>query len=81
MSVKKLVKLINDERNDRGIVSEKAEGCLGQSTDICTKDYATCTVNSYDVCVKDHAGCYNYSYDYCEYVDNTACGNQSYDLT
>lgn len=82
MRVKRLVKLINDERNYRNIVPAKALGCTGFSTDSCVeKDNATCTVNSYDVCGKDYAGCYNYSYDYCENVDNAACGNQSYDLT
>lgn len=83
MRANKLIKLINNERNDRRVVSAKALNCTGQSTDTCTtgKDYATCTVNSYDVCGKDYAGCYNYSYDYCEYEDNFACGNQSHDLT
>lgn len=82
MSVKKLIKLINSERVDRGVVSRKADECIGLSSDFCRlEDHATCTVNSYDVCGKDYAGCYNYSYDYCENVDNFACGNQSYDLT
>ncbi len=83
MRVNKLVKLINNERNDRRIIPMKADVCTGQSTDICKlyEDNAICTVNSYDVCGKDYAGCYNYSYDYCAYIDNAACGNQSHDLT
>ena len=83
MRVKKLVKLINNERNDRNVVPAKAADCVGQSTDTCTLhvDNATCTVNSYDVCAKDYAACYNYSYDYCANIDTTVCGNQSHDLT
>lgn len=83
MRVKKFVKLINNERNDRRIVPAKAEGCIGHSTDTCTlhEDHATCTVNSYDVCAKDYAACYNYSYDYCAGYDTTVCGNESHDIT
>ena len=79
MRVNKLVKLINNERNDRRIVSVK--GCTGQSTDHCTLnvDNARCTVNSYDVCGKDYAACYNYSYVYCANLDTTVCGNQTHD--
>ena len=81
MRVKKLVKLINNERNNGKIVPMKAEGCTGLSTDICTteKDFAKCTVNSYDVCGKDYAGCFNNSYDYCSYTDTDACGSNGYD--
>lgn len=82
MRVKKLVKLINNERNNRRIVSDMAQGCTIQSMDSCSyTDNARCTVNSYDVCTKDYAGCYNYSYDYCDNLDVTACGNQTHDLT
>lgn len=77
MSKKIFVKLINDERTDRNIVSGKA--CDNTSTDICTKlDYASCTVHSYDICEKDHAGCYKYSYDYCD-KDTAACEDNTYD--
>lgn len=81
MRVKKFVKLINNERNDRRIAS--AKGCTGLNTDRCTsgEDYAECTVNSYDVCTKDYAACYNYSYDFCENLDTTVCGNESHDIT
>ena len=79
MRVKKLVKLINNERNDRRIAS--AKGCTGLSTDTCTRndDYAECTVNSYDVCGKDYAGCFDNSYDFCSYKDTDACGNFGHD--
>ena len=79
MRVKKFVKLINNERNDRRIASTK--GCTGQSYDRCSsgEDYATCTVNSYDVCVKDYAGCFDNSYDFCSYKDTDACGNFGHD--
>ncbi len=83
MKVKRLIKLINDERKDGRLVSAKAQNCTGHSTDTCNLyvDNATCTINSYDVCGKDYAGCYNYSYDYCAYIDNTACGDQGHDIT
>ena len=83
MRVKKLVKLINNERNDRNVIPAKASSCAGQSYDNCTlnEDHATCTVNSYDVCGKDYAGCYNYSYDYCANLDNAACGDGTRDIT
>lgn len=78
MSKKIFVKLINDERTDRNIVSGKA--CDNTSTDICTKtDYASCRLYSYDICEKDYAGCFNHSYDYCESRDIAMCENNTYD--
>lgn len=81
MRVKKLIKLINNERNNRSVVPAKAEGCVGQSFDECrlNEDYARCTVNSYDACGKDYAGCFDNSYDYCSYKDTDACGNFGHD--
>ena len=81
MRVKKLVKLINNERNERNVVPAKAFDCAAPSYDRCTmnEDYATCTVNSYDVCGKDYAGCFDNSYDYCSYKDTDACGNFGHD--
>ena len=81
MRVKKLVKLINNERNDKSVVPAKALGCTGLSTDTCTtgEDYARCTVNSYDVCGKDYAGCFDNSYDFCSYKDTDACGSAERD--
>ena len=83
MRVKKVVRLINNERSNRKVVSVKAVGCTGVSTDICTAlfDYAICIENSYDVCGKDYAGCFNNSYDYCVGYDTTACGTQIRDIT
>ena len=79
MRTKKLIKLINSERINSNIVSNKA--CEDYSTNICTaKDYATCVVNSYDVCSKDHAACFNNSYDYCNtYRDTDLCSDGSHD--
>lgn len=65
---KRFIKLINNERANFKILSEKAyvNTCAAGSLDVCdSKDFATCTVNSVDVCVKDYAGCTNNSFDYC----------------
>lgn len=66
----KVIKLINNERMSRKIVSAKANDICGDATatDICIKnnyDLAHCTLSSYDLCVKDYAGCTNNSIDYC----------------
>lgn len=79
MKIKKMIKLINNERKSTKLVSSKA--C--SSTDLCPRlDFAMCTVNSYDHCIKaDYAGCTNNSYDYCGW-DYDAChsGNNDIDL-
>ncbi len=68
MSKKKYVKLINDERTDINIASDKA--CDNTSIDVCSKlDYASCTVYSYDVCGKDYDQCSYYLDDFCENRD------------
>lgn len=74
--MKKIIKLINNERNNPTILAKKALGCDLTSTDHCTSglDVAGCTQHSYDYCNKDHAGCYNESYDYCDNRDTDACG-------
>lgn len=78
MSKKIFVKLINDERTDRNIVSVKA--CDSTSTDMCTEtDYASCTIHSYDICAKDYVSCHAYAYDYCANIDTTACKSNNYD--
>lgn len=78
MNIKKVIKLINDERVTLKQVSAKA--CDATSTDVCTEiDNAYCIVNSYDVCTKDYAGCSNDSEDYCAYMDTAPCSISSKD--
>lgn len=78
--MKKLIKLINNERKNTTIVAKKALICETGSTDICIyEDNAICTSNSYDYCNKDYAGCFDEGYDYCNtYRDTDLCGH-SYD--
>ena len=74
MRVKKYIKLINNERVNAKLMSEKA--CSSDTTfnDCSVWDKAECAVNSYDVCQKDLAACYNKGYDYCNtQYDTDAC--------
>lgn len=62
--MKKIIKLINDERLNRKLNSGMA--CDSTSKDSCAiEDHAGCTVFSEDYCGKDFAGCTNNSFDYC----------------
>ena len=62
---KKVIKLINNERKNCKISSQKA--CDIGSNDVCTYiDAAECTVYATDVCDKDYVSCYNGA-------DYTAC--------
>ncbi len=76
--MKKVIKLINNERMNNKVTSVKADVtdiCAGTAIDICTlSDNATCTVGATDLCVKDYAGCSRQAVDYCapEY-DVQAC--------
>lgn len=83
MKVKKMIKLINNERTNSKIVSSKA--CDETSTDICHRDgydFAQCSVYSYDECYKDYSACYNHAADVCEFIDNNApCNGYHSDLT
>lgn len=66
--MRKFIKLVNNERMNRRITSEKANTCIGTNQDVCASqsyDYAHCEVGSYDLCVKDFAACVNNSIDYC----------------
>lgn len=75
--MKKIIKLINNERTNPVISAKKADACDAQSTDTCyslTADFGDCYNHSYDVCNKDYAGCHSESYDYCTNIDEDACG-------
>lgn len=79
MKIKKVIKLINDERVSLKRASAKA--CDETSTDMCVEiDLAYCIVNSYDVCLKDLASCSYDSKDYCANIDADACtiGSKDY---
>ena len=73
MAIKKILKLVNNERVNFKLVSRKA--CDSTSTDICPHiDYAACSSYAYDECSKeDYAGCYQGADDICTY-DAEACG-------
>lgn len=61
MRTTKFIKLINNERINVRIASEKA--CV---TDVCAvEDRAFCTSYASDVCVKDYAACTGSAFDYC----------------
>ncbi len=81
MRVKRIVKLINNERTNTKLEMPKA--CDSTSYDVCKvdeHDYAQCIVNSYDYCNKDHAACFNNGYDYCDTFRDTDLCTGSYDL-
>ena len=75
---KKIIKLINNERINKRLLSAKS--CEGDSTatDFCEfADNAQCTVYAYDNCGKDYAACYNGANDNCSQVDETVCKGSS----
>ena len=65
MKTKKTIRLINNERMNRKVISSK--GCDTSSTDICvSEDFSNCLIHSFDYCKsKDLAACYHDSDDYC----------------
>ena len=66
--MKKFIKLINDERNNCQIASQKA--------------YATCSEGAEDIYgsyAENHAGCSTYAYDKCHQIDLAACINGAHD--
>ena len=70
----KVLKLINNERINKKLVSAKACGDE-TAVDYCgntEKDYADCSVYAYDECMKDYAGCTEGVTDIC-YLDYAAC--------
>lgn len=76
-TMKKIIKLINNERMNNRVTSAKASGssCTGTATDFCSSiDNAFCSVGAVDLCVKDYAACTRQAVDYCapEY-DLQAC--------
>lgn len=76
--MKKVLKLINNERNSLTVKSLKA-----QSLDCQYIDNAVCTVKATDYCSKyDFAGCFGTAIDYCETneYDTHVCGPIEDDL-
>jgi hypothetical protein len=70
---KTIIKLINNERVSKNILSAKAESlCASDSVDYCSKgyDFAICSNFAYDYCGKDYSACYNGADDYCTNVDS-----------
>ena len=71
--MKKIIKLINNERLNSAIVSKKADECTTGSYDYCTNqahDVSACTTMSYDYCGKDYTSCREHAYDLCTQVDD-----------
>ncbi len=68
-TIKKMVKLINDERLNPKIASKKAtepDTCDSTSVDVCNvADYSDCTVYAYDWCNTDYRSCTEGADDYC----------------
>lgn len=74
--VKKIVKLINNERINSAVLSNKANDndCFGGALDICERiDVSKCDTYAYDYCSKeDRASCDAGADDVCTY-DHQAC--------
>ena len=79
--MKKLLRYINNERNDIRIKGIKS--CDFTSYDLCStgQDFGSCTGNSQDICEVDFYGCTDGGYDYCYEGDMTTChsGKVDYD--
>ena len=79
---KKLIKLINNERTNLSIKSQKAvelddnADCKEDSLDFCAYiDNAACSTYANDQCNKDYAGCMEGAWDICTavYRDTDLC--------
>ena len=70
---KKMIRLINNERINTKIASQKA--CSTGADDHCVyEDNAHCTTYAYDYCHKDYAACRNGADDVCyANYDYTVC--------
>ncbi len=81
--MKKIVKLINNERNNKAMLSQKAQDkCDSTAHDYCPSiDYGICSLYATDVCSKrDYAGCAEGAQDKCS-IDTYACiGSNTYDI-
>ena len=76
----KILKLINNERINKKLISAKT--CNDSTaTDECSSlDYADCTLHAIDRCSKeDHGACSLYSLDICS-LDTDACSGGMEDL-
>ena len=83
--MRKIIKLINNERTNENILSKKATYdnayCKSDSVDICTVvDNVACTAYAIDKCNKDYAGCTTEAWDVCD-RDFTACASGQTDYT
>ena len=74
--MRKLIKLINNERANITLLSKKAyyDKCAADAFDLCgTIDNAVCTLYAYDYCIKeDYAACSKGADDTC-YIDYDSC--------
>ena len=83
--MKKIIKLINDERLNASIQSQKADNnadCSEGANDVCYYiDSAGCSTYANDVCNKDYAACIEGAQDICtNYRDIDLCiGAGNYD--
>ena len=84
---KKVIKLINNERENSKLALEKAcdttsidsclyedhDECVKHSEDTCRKDYAGCRTYAIDVCITDYASCAEGATDHCASFDTDLC--------
>lgn len=84
--MKKTIRLINDERRNTSILSQKAvhdyASCSDGANDVCYYiDNAGCSTYANDVCNKDYAACIEGAQDICtNYRDIDLCiGAGNYD--
>ena len=77
--MKKIIKLINNERMSAKIASISA--CSVGAIDICHQlDYAHCTTHAYDYCTKaDYGMCSNWEDDVCG-IDYCTSGTSQIDV-
>jgi len=73
--MKKILKLVNNERKNKKVMPLKAVYCDATSIDFCEiEDFAGCAIYAYDSCNKDHAACIEGAQDHCyEYADVLGC--------
>ncbi len=71
--MKKIIKLINNERINSAVLSNKANNCVGGGVDYCAKeDRASCSAYADDTCTYDYYSynCYGISTEDACYIDS-----------
>ena len=72
--IKKIIKLINNERIKPNVRMAKACTVVSGATDVCVYvDQEHCTTYAFDKCGKDYNACSAGADDVCSYIDYSAC--------